>query len=213
MKSEAEQELIQRIQNGDATALTPYIEAQNDHLLAVITQKMSAALKSKVEPQDILQEVLVSAFNSYDQLEWSSRDPFVWLCQLADRRIIDAHRRYVSAEKRSANREVSLNRKSSSAGDAAEGEMIDLLVKSMTMPSAAFSRDQKAIRMQAAIAELPELGREAVRLRYVEGWASKEIAKELGKSDASIRVLLSRTLKKLHEMIGDDPHFQDYLPQ
>ena len=213
MKSEAEQELIQRIQSGDAAALTPYIEAQNDHLLAVITQKMSAALKSKVEPQDILQEVLVSAFNSYDQLEWSSRDPFVWLCQLADRRIIDAHRRYVSAEKRSAKREVSLNRKSSSVGDAAEGEMIDLLVKSMTMPSAAFSRDQKAIRMQAAIAELPELEREAIRLRYVEGWASKEIAKELGKSDASIRVLLTRTLKKLHKMIGDDPHFQDYLPQ
>lgn len=213
MKSEAEQELIQRIQSGDAAALTPYIQAQNDHLLAVITQKMSAALKSKVEPQDILQEVLVSAFHSYDQLEWSSRDPFVWLCQLADRRIIDAHRRYVSAEKRSAKREVSLNQKSSSLGDAAEGEMIDLLVKSMTMPSAAFSRDQKAIRMQAAIAELPELEREAIRLRYVEGWASKEIAKELGKSDASIRVLLSRTLKKLHTMIGDDPHFQDYLPQ
>jgi RNA polymerase sigma-70 factor (ECF subfamily) len=211
MKSETEQELIQRIQNGDATALTPYIKAQNDHLLAVIAQKMGAALKSKIEPQDILQEVLVSAFNSYDELDWSSRDPFVWLCQLADRRIIDAHRRYVSAEKRSAKREVSLNLKSSSAADAAEGEMIDLLVKSMTMPSAAFSRDQKAIRMQAAIAELPELGREAVRLRYVEGWASKEIAKELGKSDAAIRVLLSRTLKKLHEMIGDDPHFQDYV--
>ncbi len=211
MKSETEQELIQRIQNGDATALTPYIKAQNDHLLAVIAQKMGAALKSKIEPQDILQEVLVSAFNSYDELDWSSRDPFVWLCQLADRRIIDAHRRYVSAEKRSAKREVSLNLKSSSAADAAEGEMIDLLVKSMTMPSAAFSRDQKAIRMQAAMAELPELGREAVRLRYVEGWASKEIAKELGKSDAAIRVLLSRTLKKLHEMIGDDPHFQDYV--
>ena len=210
MKSEVHEDLIRRMQEGDQSALLPCIELETDHLLAVITQKMSAALRSKVEPQDIYQELLVTAFNSFDQLEWGSREPFVWLCQLADRRIIDAHRRYVLAEKRSANREVSLNGKPRSSTNEPDLEMIDLLVKSMTMPSAAFSRDQRALRMQAAIEELPEAGREAIQLRYVEGWSSKEIAEKLSKSDAAIRVLLSRTLKRLHESLFDGPHFQDY---
>ena len=64
--------------------------------------------------------------------------------------------------------------------------------------------------MHAAISALPEEGREAIRLRYVEGRPSKEIAESLGKSDAAIRVLLSRTVKKLHQELSDDPHFQDY---
>lgn len=209
MTASSEEQLLQLIQQGDRAALTEFVDRRNEHLMAVIAQKMSHALKSKVEPQDILQEVLVTAFDSYDQLDWNSRDPFSWLCQLADRRIIDAHRKYVAAEKRSAKREVSLNQKASNSG-AAEGEMIDLLVKSMTSPSGAFSRDQRALRMQLAISELPEEGREAIRLRYVEGLPSKEIAETLGKSDAAIRVLLSRTVKKLHELLGDDPHFQDY---
>lgn len=209
MSSSSEESLIRSIQQGDHAALTEFINLRNEHLLAVIAQKMSNALKSKIEPQDILQEVLVSAFDSYDQLDWTSREPFSWLCQLADRRIIDAHRKYIAAEKRSAKREVSLNQKNSNS-DAAEGEMIDLLIKSMTSPSGAFSRDQRAFRMQMAISELPEEGREAIHLRYVEGLPSKEIAEALGKSDAAIRVLLSRTVKKLHELLGDDPHFQDY---
>lgn len=209
MPSSSEESLIRSIQQGDHAALTEFINHRNEHLLAVIAQKMSNALKSKIEPQDILQEVLVSAFDSCDQLDWTSRDPFSWLCQLADRRIIDAHRKYIAAEKRSAKREVSLNQKSSNS-DAAEGEMIDLLIKSMTSPSGAFSRDQRAFRMQMAISELPEEGREAIRLRYVEGLPSREIAEALGKSDAAIRVLLSRTVKKLYEQLGDDPHFQDY---
>lgn len=210
MDSSSEQALIQEIRNGQAAALTEFVERQDARLLAVISQKMSVTLKSKVEPQDILQEVLVHAFRSFGELDWSDRDPFVWLCQLADRRIIDAHRHFVAAEKRSTKREVSLNRQSGSGSDGGEGALIDLLVKSMTSPSSAFSRDQRAIRMHAAISALPEEGREAIRLRYVEGRPSKEIAESLGKSDAAIRVLLSRTVKKLHQELSDDPHFQDY---
>ena len=210
MDSETNEELVERVQQGDGVALNLYIQHQKEHLLAVITKKMSEPLKAKVEPQDILQEVLMSAVSSFAKLDWKSRHPFTWLCQLADRRIVDAHRRYVLAEKRSSNREVSLNRPSGSSSDEPAGELVDLLVKSMTMPSAAFSRNQREIRMQAAINELPEITREAIRLRYIEGWSSKQIANELQKSDAAIRVLLTRSLKQLHAVLESDPYFRDF---
>ena len=51
--------------------------------------------------------------------------------------------------------------------------------------------------------KLPEEQREALRLRYVENLPSKQIAEQLGKTDAAVRVMLTRSLKKLQELLGD----------
>lgn len=55
-----------------------------------------------------------------------------------------------------------------------------------------------------ALALLPEDQREAIRLRYVEGLPSKEIAQRLGKTDGAVRVMLTRTLNKLQTLLGPD---------
>ena len=133
-------------------------------------------------------------------MELTDRDPFPWLCQVAQRKIIDAHRRYFGAAKRDASRELSLGQ---AGGDSAQPGLINMLVASITSPSAAFSRKGKEFRMQEAIAELSPESQQAIQMRYVEGMATKEIAEKLGKSDVSIRVLLSRTLKKLEKLLTD----------
>jgi RNA polymerase sigma-70 factor (ECF subfamily) len=74
----------------------------------------------------------------------------------------------------------------------------------MTTPSAAFSRDQRQLRVLAALDTLPEEQREAIRLRYLVGLPSKEIAQKLGKTDGAIRVMLSRSLGKLQEMLAEE---------
>ena len=38
-------------------------------------------------------------------------------------------------------------------------------------------------------------------LRYAKGKSTKEISKEIGKSDGATRVLLTRSLKKLKEIM------------
>ena len=57
--------------------------------------------------------------------------------------------------------------------------------------------------MLAALDTLPEEQREALRLRYLIGLPSKEIAAKLGKSDGAMRVMLSRSLAKLQEMLAE----------
>ena len=74
----------------------------------------------------------------------------------------------------------------------------------MTTPSQAFSRDQKQLRMLAALDTLPDEQREALRLRYLIGLPSKEIAQKLGKSDGAVRVMLSRGLSRLQDLLPDD---------
>ena len=156
-------------------------------------------MRSRVEPEDIVQEVVVSALSSIDQFQVGGRDPFRLLCQLTEQRIIDAHRHHVGAQKRSAAREVSMD--APVAGGDGFG-FINMLVASITSPSQAFSRDQKEFQLQQAIAELNDEQREILRLRFVEGLPTKDIAERTGKSDGAIRVTLTRTVAHLQEILA-----------
>ena len=88
-------------------------------------------------------------------------------------------------------------------GSQAGGGLANLLIASMTTPSEAFSRDQRQLKMLAALETLPDEQREALRLRYLIGLPSKEIAQKLGKSDGAVRVMLSRSLSRLQELLGE----------
>ena len=78
----------------------------------------------------------------------------------------------------------------------------DVLVVTMTTPSQAFARGERADGLRVALESLPEVPREALRLRYVEGLPTKEIAALLGKTDGAVRVLLTRSLQRLQALLG-----------
>lgn len=198
--SDAENTTILRVRAGDTVALAEFIEQHRRQLLAYIERQLGTALRRKVEAEDIFQEVSADAVRSLATIDLSERDPFSWLCQIAERRIIDAHRRFFDAQKRDAGREVAAH----GGGSSESPGLINMLVASMTSPSQAFSRNVKEMRLNEAVAQLPEEQREVLRLRYVEGWPTKQIAEQLGKSDVSVRVMLTRTVQKLQELLGDD---------
>ena len=192
-----------RLQHGDRDPLITYIESHRSELLAFIHRSLSDTLRSRVEPQDILQETTISALDLIEQSAPPDRDLFGWLCHIAERRIIDAHRKHVGAQKRSARREANID------GDRnLRGGLAELLVASMTSPSSAFSRRQKEFYMLQALDSLPEESREAIRLRYIENLPTKEIADQLGKSDGAVRVLLSRSLARLQTQLAANSVFQ-----
>lgn len=195
-----DQDLVERVQAGDRDALVEFLESCRPQLLSFIGRSMSDAMRRKVEPDDVLQEVGIAALQSLDEMDLTQRDPFRWLCQLSERRIIDAHRRYFGAQKRSAEKERDLF---SPGADNGQIGFIDVLAASITSPSQAFSRDQREFKLQVALEELPVEHQAAIRLRYVEGLPSKEIAKQLGKSDGAVRVMLTRSLSKLQERLGE----------
>ncbi|MCG8583098.1 MAG: sigma-70 family RNA polymerase sigma factor [Pirellulales bacterium] len=191
--------LVERIRGGDAEALAEYIDACRPRLFAFIERNLSDAMRRKIEADDLVQETAVDCVRSLADVDLTDRDPFGWLCQVAERRIIDAHRKHFGTQKRDAAREVPLGTPGGETGQAA---VIDLLIASITSPSKAFSRDQKQIRMLAAIDTLPQQQQEALRMRYVEGLPTKDIAMRLKKSDVSVRVMLTRTIQKLQQMLA-----------
>lgn len=191
-------EILNGLRSGDEAALVEFLQTNEHALLAFIRSRTGGQLQRKIEPEDVLQEASMEAVRTLKQTDLSRWDPLNWLFQICERKIIDAHRRFFASQKRDASREASLP-----DGTAAAG-LADLLAASMTTPSDAFSRDQRQLRMLAALDTLPEDQREALRLRYLVGLSSKEIAQKLGKTDGATRVMISRALGKLHEMLAGE---------
>ena len=201
-------DLSARIREGDHEALAEYVDLQTPKLQAFLNKRMSDRLKQKIEPDDLLQELTISCLKSLEEIELGDRDPFKWLCQQAERRIIDAHRRFFGASKREASREVSFDR----AGSEQAG-LGDLIAASITSASHAFSRQQKEFHLLAALESLPEDARMALKLRYLDGLPSKEIAERMGRSDGAVRVLLSRSVQRLQSILASNEEFQTLLFQ
>lgn len=178
--------------------LAAFMEERRPQLLAYIERRLGDALRAKVEPQDIFQEMAMQALGTGEVPNVPEEAWFSWLCQAAERRIIDAHRRYFGAQKRAAGRELSIDAPS---GDTSNRGLVECLAASFTTASQALSRAEREMRLQAAIESLPSDARDALRLRYVDNLPTKEIAVRMGKTDGAIRVLLSRTVNKLQELL------------
>ena len=201
MNDSIDDPLCKRIREHDTNALADFLQQRRAPLMAFIERQLGTALRRKVEPDDVFQEASAEAVRALPNAELSERDPFSWLCQIAERRIVDLHRRYFDAQKRDAGREVPLGAGSS---DSAAPNLAQMLAASITSPSAAFSRNVREARLESALQALPDDQREALRLRYQFDMPSKEIAEKLGKTDAAVRVMLTRSLKKLQQLLGEE---------
>jgi RNA polymerase sigma-70 factor, ECF subfamily len=192
------EQLQTRLRAGDATALPEFLQHYRPQLLAYIDRNLGTLLRAKVEAQDIWQETAMAAVNALPKADLSDRDPFGWLCQIAQQRIIDASRKH-AAQKRDSDFEVALN---SPVGDSSH-DWMSVLAASMTSPSQAFAREERHGQLYAAIQSLPTDVQQVLRWRYVDDLPTKVIAEKLGKSDVSIRVMLSRSVQKLQELMKE----------
>lgn len=197
MSEEPAEPLAELVRRHDVTALAAFLEQRRMVFLSFIEHRLGATLRGKLEAQDILQELAIKAIKVLPQTDLSSRDPFSWLCHLAEQCIIDGHRHY-AAGKRAVHKEISGNVLS---GDGSQ-DVIALIAASMTSSTQAGIRDERQRRLEEAIASFPDEQRQVLRLRYGEGLSTKEIAQRIGKTDGATRILLTRLVQRLQEVLG-----------
>lgn len=193
-------DLDDQIRGGDTAALAELMERHRAEILGFIQHISQEKLLKVVPAEDLLQEVASSAITALPRIANPELEPLSWIKQLARRRVIDAYRFHFQAERRAQSRQ----RQASQADDSKMG-WEQLIVASITSPSEAVSRNHRLAKMQAAISELGTEAEQAIRLRYVDGLSTRQIAEQLGKTDVAIRVMLSRSVKRLQEMLGGDP--------
>ena len=78
-----------------------------------------------------------------------------------------------------------------------------MFIASIASASQEFARNRREERLMIVMSQLTQGQQDTLRMRYVENLPSKEIADKLGKSDGAIRVMLTRSLRQLEELLDD----------
>jgi RNA polymerase sigma-70 factor (ECF subfamily) len=121
-----------------------------------------------------------------------------WLRQILARNLADALRGQNRA-KRDAGRERSLDHEL----EQSSVRLGSVLAADQSSPSQGAHREDRAVLLAAALADLPEAQREVVLLRHWEGWPLAKVAEHLGRTPASVVGLLQRGLKGLRERLAE----------
>ncbi|TWU03136.1 sigma-70 family RNA polymerase sigma factor [Neorhodopirellula pilleata] len=180
--------------------LADYLKNHERRLAGFIRSLCGPRLLAVTEVDDLLQEVATSAVSGLATAPLDQYTVWQWLQQLARRRVVDAHRHHFEAKRRDAGREVSFQ---AGGEDTGRDGLQAMLAASITSPSAVLSRDVRLSRLRQTLDSMPEEQRTVVTMRYLEGKTSKQIAEKTGKSDAAVRVMLSRSTKWLEDALSD----------
>ncbi len=157
---------------------------------------MDPALKAKLDPEDILQEVYLDVFRQMDHFENRGPDSFVnWVLTILDSKLIDA-RRALHRQKRDIACEVP-------AVSPGESEsyfnLINELYADSVTPSRVIRRAEAMGALQACLPRLSELQGQVIRLRFLAGLSVADVAVRLGRSERTVVSLTRDALSALRE--------------
>jgi RNA polymerase sigma-70 factor (ECF subfamily) len=176
-----------------AQALEPY----RSYLEVLARVHLDSRLRGKVEPSDVVQQVMLRAFAAWTEL----RDPdgpvlAAWLRRILARTLADTAKHY-DRDKRA----VGLERSLEADLDRSASGMAGWLAADHTSPSQAAVRNEELLRLADALATLPEPMREVVVLKHLRGWQLQRIAEQIGRTVPAVASLLRRGLEELRHRL------------
>ena len=142
-----------------------------------VATRLSAALRSRVEPDDVVQETLLAVHKGLDDFSGDDRAFLGWMFKIAENRIRDLAAHF-AAKKRQA---------------------VDLTPRDQTTPSYAAGRNEWAVRIRNALVHLSEPHQQVIQLRRFEELDIAEIAKVMERSENATRILYCRAIQALRD--------------
>ena len=168
----------------------------------MVAIRLDDRLKARMDPSDVVQDVLLEAANRLPQyVEERPIAFYPWLRRLAWEQIVQLYRMHVEAQRRSVTRERRLDLP---LPDNSAMMLADALALSQSSPSQKLERKQMKAKIRIAMGQLKPHDRELLVLRYLEQLSLREIADVLDSSEVAIKSRHVRALKRLGTML-DNP--------
>ena len=192
------QTLLDRARAGESAAVDELLAACREPLHRAVELRLDRQLTRREDASDIVQKVMLDAHRRLQEYLKDPKMPFaLWLRHMAQDRLIDAHRRHREAERRSIDREQPQH------PPAWIEESSVLLVAQLAdrelTPASAAIRHELQHRLQSVLAELDELDREIILMRYFEQMSNQEVAEALKLCEAAASMRHLRALRRLKE--------------
>jgi len=183
--------------DGDPEAFARLFHRVRGRLEVWISVRMGALLRSRLTPDDVLQETFLEAFRSLTRFRDQGPGSFQrWIFSVAENRLRDLSK-FHNAQKRAARRDVAPD-----PHQDGENDILKQLAALTQSPSAGVHREEMTQQLAEAIRQLPEPLREVLVLRAIEERTYAEVAEALDRPQATVRVLFCRALKRLRNEFG-----------
>ncbi|MDB5392487.1 MAG: sigW 10 [Planctomycetaceae bacterium] len=196
--------LISRIKNGSREAFASLFSHFKPRLWRFVNLRLHRQLRGRVDPEDVLQECWLRAVTRMDYFpDTVSPAGFIWFRMILTQTLIDLQRRHLGAEKRSAGRELSLQRSWNS--DETSSSMAFQLSAQLTSPSGALARAELAQQLEVALQGLDETDREVLAIRHFEELTNAEAAMTLNLSEQAASKRYVRALRRLKGILEAIP--------
>jgi RNA polymerase sigma-70 factor (ECF subfamily) len=191
------------VRNGERDEFDRLMETYRPLVAEIVRNQMTPRLRTVLEPDDVLQDVMLSAYRGIGEARFASESAFRgWLQVMTRNRLIDLDRRHFKTERRPANVK-SLDE--TVHGPDGSGRRGDAVPSAGPGPSTVVGRREIAEAIEDAIAHCRPKDRELIRLVLVDRLPIPEIADRLGKKPAAVRKALSRALEACRSAFGSGP--------
>ena len=186
-------ELMKRLETGDEAAAQELFDRFVGRLLALAGSRLSAVMKRRVAPEDIVQSAYRSFFRNVEQKKYAVGQPGqLWglLAAITINKVRD-HAKFHSAQKRNISAEQSMNTSRSCFGLVPAS-----LLNEPTIDEAVELQEQ----LQIILESLPKLKREIFEL-FLQNQSPEEIASQVRRSLRTVRRTLDEIRKQLENQL------------
>ena len=185
-------EILERIRKGAPSGLEDFVHRYGPKLLVFINYKLGGKLRSKVEPEDVLQDFLTSIIENregfFDKVD--QRGVHRTIYRLVENRIKDLYERHFQTKKRSSNLEVRESGRSRSFS-------LSQVAGSTASISQRIEAEDEYRSLQRILDRLDEASQRLFVLKFVEESTNQEIAEELNTSVSTVKRLTADLVQKI----------------
>jgi RNA polymerase sigma-70 factor (ECF subfamily) len=194
------QTLMSLARAGDGAAEERLLELVRVPLRRLIAQRLNRAVARREDASDVVQLVLIEVHQRLREFVKKPTMSFqLWVQLIARDHINDAHRRNVTAQKRSLKRE-----QQAAGGDRSSLDLAAKLIDPERTPASEAARRELEGMMDAALETLEEEDRRIIHMRHHEKRSNQEVAEKLGLTEAAASMRHLRAVRKLQALLKPD---------
>jgi len=198
--------LVEEARGGDRQAIDALMSQHLDGLTSFVRLRLGDGLRRRETSLDLVQSVCREVLGDLDRFEYRGASSFRnWLYKRAETKI-HGKARFWGREKRDMQREQRLSDltpRGASAAELDQDERLLAQLASFSSPSHQATAREELERVETAFASLAEDQREVILLARVVGLPHAEVAREMGRTPAATRTLLSRALARLATLLAE----------
>lgn len=196
-------ELIGSARSGNRDALNVLLRASRAALQVRAANELPADVRRRVDPSDVIQEVLLEANRDFESFQGRSSEEWRhWLQRVLEHNVVECLRQHIVAERRSVRREF--------PGEGGK-PCVEQFPDADSSPSHRAMRTEAAQRLRDVRSSLEPDHRRILELRYWEDRSLTEIASTMQLSKSGASRLLRSALKELRQRIARQARTDDSL--